>query len=268
MTSQEFGIFLKARREEKKVTLGDISAFTRINPNFLEAIERGDLSVLPQTYVRAFLREYAASVELNEDDVLRMYDETKRTQMPGAPSKPTELPAEPVPQKHAPGPDPLTPFIHAMRPYVFGAILVIVAGSAYLLLRNGSSAPPTTQGEIPFDRVIRETEAVIPADTHRTYVATRPPPETPVRAIMTDSLTLEMSTTDSLWLAIRIDDARNEEYLFAPNRRRSWRAESTFVLTMGNAGGATFRLNGIELGALGRPGAVLRNRVISSSLLQ
>ena len=62
MTLQEFGTFLRDKRELKRISLSDISAFTRINQRFLEAIESGNFSVLPQTYVRAFLREYAEAV--------------------------------------------------------------------------------------------------------------------------------------------------------------------------------------------------------------
>jgi transcriptional regulator with XRE-family HTH domain len=265
MTSQEFGTYLRERREEKRVTLSDITAFTRINPNFLDAIERGDFTVLPQTYVRAFLREYAASVDLDPEQVMKMYDETLGKK-PAAPQRVHTPAAEQTQKAPSPSDDPLTPLVRALRPYVFGAIIIIVVGGLYFLLQNGATPVHMTQGEIPFDRVIRETEAALPADTHRTFVPS--PRVTSVPAAHHDSLTLEMATTDSLWLAIRIDNSRSEEFLFAPNRRRVWRAESTFVLTMGNAGGATFRLNGMELGALGRPGAVLRNRVISSSLLQ
>jgi hypothetical protein len=77
-----------------------------------------------------------------------------------------------------------------------------------------------------------------------------------------------MTTVDSLWLSITIDNSRNEEYLFAADRRHSWKAAEHFQVTMGNAGGATFRLNGKDLGSFGRRGAVLRNRLITADLLR
>jgi cytoskeletal protein RodZ len=58
MDLSKFGEELKKLRLEKQVSLMDISFSTRINIKFLEAIEAGKFSVLPQTYVRAFLREY------------------------------------------------------------------------------------------------------------------------------------------------------------------------------------------------------------------
>src|SRR5512140_271469 len=70
----KFGEDLKKLRLEKQVSLMDISFSTRINIKFLEAIEAGKFSVLPQTYVRAFLREYGDAIGLPADEILRRYD--------------------------------------------------------------------------------------------------------------------------------------------------------------------------------------------------
>jgi len=266
MTLQEFGTFLREKREQKNISLSDISAYTRINQRFLEAIENGTFSVLPQTYIRAFLREYAAAVEIDAEEVLETFESIAAKRPSGSRQKRETEEAESTgSSRRTAGSHPLTPLVRAFRPIVFGAIIVIVAGFMYLMLKSPSETTKTATGEIPFDRVIRETEAALPRDTVAAYVA----PQhvfTPPRDV--DSLLLEMTTTDSLWLSITIDNTRNEEYLFAPNRNRRWKAENRFVLTMGNAGGATFRLNGKEIGTLGRQGAVLRNRVITADLLR
>ncbi len=266
MTLQEFGASLREQRERAKVTLTDISAYTRINQKFLEAIESGQFSVLPRTYIRAFLREYAAAIEADGEEIVALYEKIVSPRPAGSRQRREEDNEQPQdPAKTSPSSHPLTPFVRALRPVVFGAIIVIVAGFMYLMLKSPSETTQTTSGEIPFDRVIRETEAALPADTTSTYVA---PQQAVVPVQTVDSLVLQMTTTDSLWLSITIDNDRNEEYLFAPNRNRTWKAADRFTLTMGNAGGATFRLNGKDLGPLGRPGAVLRNRVITADLLR
>lgn len=266
MTLQEFGTSLRVKREQKNISLSEISAYTRINQRFLEAIENGKFSILPQTYIRAFLREYASSIEIDGEDVVSTYESIIGERATG-PRPKRETGAEDASEspRRTASQHPLTPLVRALRPIVFGAIIVIVAGFMYLMLKSPSQTTQTTTGEIPFDRVIRETEAALPRDTLTLYV---PPQPIITPAETVDSLVLQMTTTDSLWLSITIDNTRNEEYLFAPNRNRTWKAGEQFVLTMGNAGGATFRLNGKDLGALGRPGAVLRNRVISADLLR
>ena len=55
MNLEQFGEELAQARMAKGISLIDISAETRINLKFLEAIERGQFKILPQTYVRAFL---------------------------------------------------------------------------------------------------------------------------------------------------------------------------------------------------------------------
>jgi hypothetical protein len=78
-----------------------------------------------------------------------------------------------------------------------------------------------------------------------------------------DSLRLEITTTDSVWLAITIDNTRKGEYLFPPQRRRTWVGKEQFLISLGNAGAATFKLNSVELGVLGKRGAVARNVLIT-----
>jgi hypothetical protein len=83
-----------------------------------------------------------------------------------------------------------------------------------------------------------------------------------------DSLRLEITTTDSVWVSVVIDATRKGEYLFPAGRVRTWAARDQFVISMGNAAAATFRLNGKDLGALGRRGAVARNVLITQAGVQ
>ena len=48
---------LKKAREQKGMSLSDIADATLINIRFLEEIERGNFSFLPETYIRGLLRE-------------------------------------------------------------------------------------------------------------------------------------------------------------------------------------------------------------------
>ena len=60
---------LKKAREAKGIPLAQISDITRITEEYLEAIENGNVKILPQAYVRAFIREYADVVGLSPDEV-------------------------------------------------------------------------------------------------------------------------------------------------------------------------------------------------------
>jgi cytoskeletal protein RodZ len=72
---KRFSENLKRVRESKGISIQDISKETRINPKFLEAIENGNYKVLPQTYVRAFIRAFAKHLGLNPNEVLEQYNQ-------------------------------------------------------------------------------------------------------------------------------------------------------------------------------------------------
>ena len=72
---KRFGEELKNSRESKGISLQDISKDTRINQKFIEAIEEGNFGVLPQTYIRAFIRAYAKQIGLNPNETIARYEQ-------------------------------------------------------------------------------------------------------------------------------------------------------------------------------------------------
>jgi len=237
---------LKRAREQKRVSLADIADRTLINIKHLEAIERGNTAILPEAYVRAFIREYAAAIGLDGDETLRRFDEGRRT--PDEITRLRERPPVPVPSKKpAFSLEPatfLTPRMATIGATV--AIIAIVAIVAWNLLSPGTSAPAT---EIPFQNIVKEQEEQSAAD----HPAPPPPPR---RA---DSLTLAASVSDTVWMTITVDSLPPREYIFHPGAKASWRAGNRFLVTLGNAGAVSFALDRQQLGTLGRRGNVVRN---------
>ncbi|MEN3334841.1 MAG: hypothetical protein V7641_4206 [Blastocatellia bacterium] len=67
---------LKRRREERQITLTDISEATRIGTRFLKAIETDNYSVLPGgIFTRSFIRAYAKQVGMDEDEAVALYQQ-------------------------------------------------------------------------------------------------------------------------------------------------------------------------------------------------
>jgi len=263
MNLEQFGEELKQARLKIELSLVDISAETRISIKFLDAIECGQLQILPQTYVRAFLREYALMTRLDPDDVLQRYEaarkESSSRKLEDAAQQQISLQEITPVVDGKKKPFSLSPL---QRNIAFGLFIVTaVVIVAILAHMNKNSSSGNSVEEVPFDRVVRESEAAsIPrpaADTAPAVFTTR-----------SDSLRLEMTTQDSVWINILIDDKIGKTYLLGPNRNRIWAAKERFMVTMGNAGGATFHLNGKEIGTLGKPGAVVRNAVISAADLK
>ncbi len=267
ITFESFAAELKKARVEKQITLMDISASTRINLKFLEAMEEGNFGILPQTYVRAFIREYAEAVGYDAKEAMKKYEALRQPKTSPRPEEPAVAAAPP------PAPGSLPAASSDVRPgtvvaaflrknAVFMVVIVLAAAFVIYLVRPTSDAGvASTISETPFDNVVQESEAALPKkeDPVTLPAVTRP--------AAVDSLTLEMTTSDSVWMTITLDGGTTLEYLFPPNRRGSWKAKELFAVTMGNAGGAVFKLNGHELGTLGNRGAVVRNVLISESAL-
>ncbi len=75
---QNLGNELKEARENKKLTIEQAFAKTRIDKKFLSAMEEGNFSLLPEVYIKAFVKEYAKSLELDEKEIVRKYDSAKK----------------------------------------------------------------------------------------------------------------------------------------------------------------------------------------------
>src|SRR5215471_9082717 len=65
---------LRNRREQRLISLAEISEATRIGTRFLKAIETDNFAILPGgIFTRSFIRAYAKHVGMNEDDAIGLY---------------------------------------------------------------------------------------------------------------------------------------------------------------------------------------------------
>jgi len=65
---------LKALRREQKIDLAAIEKRTKINLEYLKAIESGEFEVLPSTYIRLFLKAYCVEIGADPVDAMRQMD--------------------------------------------------------------------------------------------------------------------------------------------------------------------------------------------------
>ena len=79
MDAYSLGQFLRSSRESKEIELSEVVAKLRIRQPILEAFEAGDFAAtdMSDIQVRGMLRNYARFLELDEDDVLRLYDDAR-----------------------------------------------------------------------------------------------------------------------------------------------------------------------------------------------
>ncbi len=67
---------LKRAREDKKLSLEEVSRRTKINLKYLIALEKGDFLSLPKgLYAKNFLKQYSQFLGLSINNILEVYDE-------------------------------------------------------------------------------------------------------------------------------------------------------------------------------------------------
>ena len=73
---EKIPFYNKFVEQRKKISkdLIDVHAETKIPKKYLEAIESGDFDILPNVYIRLFLRTYADYLELESTQILNDYD--------------------------------------------------------------------------------------------------------------------------------------------------------------------------------------------------
>jgi cytoskeleton protein RodZ len=235
-----FGESLKTQRELRGVSLREMADSTKISVRFLQALEEDRLEVLPGgIYPRAFVRQYALYIGLDPERTVA--DFLLRQRRP----EPERRPAKPERRLR------VTPGA------VFFAVVVLVA--AFLTLRR----PATEDGEPPVTVAPTPTvPAVLPSD--RLY----PPPATTSAAEpVSDSLLLTMTAQQDCWVEARADGETIINRVLAEGESETLEARGEIVLSVGNAGGLSIRVNDRPGLPLGRSGEVRKNIVITRKSL-
>lgn len=74
---REFASELRAQRESIGISLEELFERTRLNPEYLRAIESGNYDILPEVYVRLFIKKYAQEVGLDVEETLARYEKNR-----------------------------------------------------------------------------------------------------------------------------------------------------------------------------------------------
>jgi len=245
-----FGENLRRERELRGVELRDIADATKISVRFLQALEQDRVDVLPGgIFPRSFVRQYAKHLGLDPDRMVTEFD-------------------------HVYGPEPSVPKTGGpprkrsdARPLLVVAGLLLLAGVGFLAWKT--SRPEARRAEA-------QPSAVVPPPTSfppdRVYPPPTPTPNAAPSAGEVKGLALALTATEDCWIGVQADGAKVIDRILKAGESVTVSGKSEIALSVGNAGGVTYTLNGRPGVALGREGEVRRNIVITresmASLLQ
>ena len=271
MTLKEFSEELNKAREKAGITLQKVAAKTRIDIKFLEAMEDNNFSFLPELYVKAFIKQYAKVVGLDERETLQKYLSAKEGKKKSAgeeksttggvkDSDSNETKSEIRKEKDKPiktfdddidvgqksgtkkKPDPII---------IGGAIIGVIVITLlvyFLFLNNGNDI---VIEEKPYDQVLQETpKRFVEEKTNDNNINLQQNLE-----VMTLTIS-NVDSTDSAWVMVVMDDTTSREFLLLPKISTTVKAYKSFEFTLGNAGVIELLLDDKKLEFEGKRGAV------------
>lgn len=257
---KSFAEELKSLREERQISLQQIANKTRIDIKFLKAIEDGNFEVLPEIYVRAFIREYCLVVEISPAEYLNKFELAKKGKLV------EDTAAETGQEKHAEtSSDPKTEFdasaeiaaSQAKQPdekiqlgkkqiYAIAAALAVILLLAVYFLFFKSSTPDIIT-EKSYDEIMGSNQ-----DRYQMQADS----VSRITSSSSDSLQLRVGSTDTVWLKSIADNNVTKEFLLKPNSSLELRALNSFNLVIGNAGGIRLKLGNRQIDSVGKRGEV------------
>jgi cytoskeleton protein RodZ len=291
-----FGGDLRRERELRGISLDEISRETKISVRLLEAMELDRFDLLPGGIFRkAFVRNYANYIGLNEEKVLQEYALQVESEEKGSTQEAKGMTASSLSK---------VPASQSVK-VVLTLLLVIVslAGSAWYFQRSArrnqvnleasklkassqqplspSSQPPLSSQQPPVSSpgvapaTVSDstgspgptTPVSMPATTGqdlRVLGELAKKPEAPVTTPgpgkegdkPTGELSLKVKVLQETWMSVESGDSTLYSGLLYPEQTRSFSLQQQLKITLGNAGGVQFSVNNQPLAPVGKPGEV------------
>lgn len=279
----KFAEELREQREKSGITIQQIASKTRIDKKFLEAIDQGNFSFLPELYVKAFIKEYAMVIGLDGEETVKKFliaregkdynevleqeklekekeKEIKKTESyqpkPVAKSAPVKSYYDDSLNKKEQddSDDDKTKLMYA----AIAGIVVVVIAVLYLFVFNKTDE--IIVEETPIEEIV--------ADNSQRFEEESLNDSNSDSVVSNDSLFLEIFSSETTWVNIMPDNNQPIEFILYPNSARKISAQNSFAATVGNSGGVALKLNNKQVEFSGRSKSVRHFRIDKTGKLE
>lgn len=265
----KFADELRKKREQSGITLHQMASKTKIDIKFLEALDEGNFAFLPELYVKAFIKQYAKVVGLDETESIKRYEAARDGRLSASEAAEPEIDKTVVknvipppakgniqpknqPVKSYNDPSVEKRYVESDNTGIEKLIITAVGGIIIILLLVYlffyQDSEKIIIAERPIEDVIQDSKPRYVEETAET------PDEGFV--LSSDSLLLKFYSTDTSWIYVIIDNSRTEEFTLSPNTEHIVSAGNSFKATVGNSGAVKLSLNNSPVEFSGRKGSV------------
>ncbi|HYO15940.1 MAG TPA: helix-turn-helix domain-containing protein [Thermoanaerobaculia bacterium] len=243
-----FGEWLRRQRELREISLRDIAERTKISLRYLEAMEADRFDLLPAPiFAKGFLREYARYVGLSPDEVINHYLAVQQPEQQD--EKEDTLIRRSRPKPVDPGQPPVR------RTWSYGLVLTLAGLILLALVALAAWLADKRQDE---PRVEQSAPPIAAPPTPAVLEPAPPPPVEEPRA----PLEVTLDFTRDCWVEAVIDGRNRFSELRVQGESLQLEAETSIVLTLGNAGAVEVQVNGHALPLTAGEGEVVRDLLI------
>lgn len=246
----EFYTELKELRESQNIDLDEIHSRTKINMEYLLALENGQFDILPLPYVRLFLRAYVTEIGGNADEALQQLDIFQGRKVGKLIPKKTEQDELKTPQsKHkTKTPSQSRTPTKVRQDLIKGGLLLIVFLFAIFIIKkiNEERSPATIEnGEIVLaenpDAITNDqlVNNYVEAVSQTVAMAVEPP------------LKLKIVTSERIWYSITADTSAPQAGILPVGKEKSLSFENEIYVRLNQTAGTTLYISGIKVDELG-----------------
>ena len=234
--TRSFGRYLQAIRLEKKISLEQVSAQTRVGVGNLLLLEQEDHEQLPaEVFVKGFLRSYAAAIGADGDEAVRLYESSLDGVQKTAESEASVGKSETR--------------LGWKLIISLGLLLCIVAVFIMVIsiLRHTAGTKESSQSTPP----AVEENSVATESREGAGLSLESAKKVPER------LSLQITALENTWVKVIIDEKESTAYNLSSGDDIELEATSGYNLLIGNAGGIKITLNDKPVAIPGESGQVV-----------
>jgi transcriptional regulator with XRE-family HTH domain len=238
---------LKKIRNKKKIKLANIAKSSRIQLEYLEAMEEGDILKLPEVYDKLFFRSYLKYLGVDED---YYYNEFIKYRKKIRIDKTTTM-------INFTGEKDTEHKILNYKNLIVILPLVIVVFVIWFLVRSTEileTKPKQEVQEIDIQTIVEEIEKEKKAQD-----------DSLVEFQSHTLLNLELNGLEKTWFRVVVDKSDTTEYLINKGEHMRLEADKSFEFLIGRADGLKLQLNGRNFDILGPDSMIISYMLIDSS---
>jgi cytoskeleton protein RodZ len=238
---ESFGARLKREREQRKITLDDISLATKIGTRFLAALEEEHFDRLPGgIFNKGFVRAYARHLGIDENQAIADFVAASAPSLPESPPEDTPVLAAmavrvPESKKKSRGNDGI--------PWGIVAIVLLITAFGFALWGFHSREKPAPRVAVP-----------LPAGSSAGASQAAPFGAAPVSN--SGAFVVLIKAREDSWVSITADGQPVIQDTLTPAAEKSIQAHNQIVVKTGNVGALDISFNGKKLAPQGHDNQV------------